>query len=36
MKRFNSIKIIRENQVLKFFNNCYEKKYSKRVDGASR
>lgn len=36
MKRFNSIKIIRGNQVLKFFNNRYEKKYSKRVVGASR
>lgn len=36
MKRFNSIKIIRENQVLKFFDNRYEKKYSKICVGASR
>ena len=26
----------RENQVLKFFDNRYEKKYSKRCVGASR
>ena len=34
-KRFDSIKIIGENQVLKFFDNRYEKKYSKRRVGAS-